>query len=161
MEVSARYPKEFAARRNVQQYQLPRSVHQQYNQSHKLSGSQLSSLQVIPPSANLQQVTPIVKAGIRHTVCQRCTHVLTGLLTRHAPCHAALLQHRDADADFAGSNTGKAEWNGVKFQARSRAADRPTLRGGCFKILVCDFGTVPLLPQDFSSSYSAWLTSHQ
>jgi hypothetical protein len=132
MEVTARYPKEFAARSDAQQYQLPRSVHQYDDQSHKLSGSLLSSLQALTPIAKLQQVTPIVKAGIRHTVCQRCTHVL---ITRHAPRHAALPQHQDVDADSPRA-TQERPSEMASSSAQVSSSMLASLRGcsnGCFQ----------------------------
>ena len=136
-------PNKFVARRCVQQYHSHRSVHQYW--SHRLSGSLLSYLQGQAPSARLQQVTAVIKAGIRQSAGQRCKS--PGLLTRHAPCHASLLQHHDVDAD---SLRARQEMLSEKA-SRCRPAcflgsmfTRSLKR--CFQNLSCDFGTVPLLP---------------
>jgi len=61
--------KNFEARRCVQQYHSHRSVHQY--ESHRLSRSPLSFLLVQTPSARLQQVIPVIKAGLRQSAGER------------------------------------------------------------------------------------------
>ena len=94
-------PTEFDARRCGQQYRSYRSVCQY--ESHRLSGSLLSSLLVQTPSSRLQQVTPVRGYTVSRPVYAKAQAmaitVTIGLLTRHACCHASLLRHHDVDAD--------------------------------------------------------------
>lgn len=106
--------KNFEARRCVQQYHSHRSVHQY--ESHRLSRSPLSFLLVQTLSARLQQVTPVKGYTVYRPVYAKAQAstvisinkrgffrkiVQKGVLTRHAPCHALLLQHHDVNSPRA------------------------------------------------------------
>ncbi len=140
--VAGSHSKGLASRKFVEPhaYQSDESVHQY--ESHVLSGSLLSSLQVQTPSARLQQIKLLYRSV---TAKAQANAMIAGLLTRHAPCHASLLQHHDVDVDSPRATKKMLSEKASRFRPACFLGSMFTRSLNRAFNLSCDFGTLPLL----------------